>query len=63
MITKIRKYKNRYIAPIPKQLQKEYDLKPGDELDLDFAALNNFGNAAKPKLRITINKIIKQKAS
>ena len=36
MITKIKKYGNKFIAPIPNELKDEYSLKEGDYLDLDF---------------------------
>ena len=56
MISKIKKFKNKYIALIPKKLQNEYGLKTGDELDLTYK-INREG--PEPRLRIIINRTIK----
>jgi len=59
MVTKIKKYGNKYIAPIPNKLQNEHCLKEGDYLDLDFVDINQ-KNSNKPKLEIIIKRILKK---
>lgn len=58
MVTKIKKYRNKFIAPIPNDLKEEYSLRQGDYLDLDFLP---FGTKnGKLGLKIVIKGILKK---
>jgi len=56
-VTKVKKYKNKYFAIIPKAIEKEYNLKAGDMVDVKFKAVKSFDSNYKVSLRASIKKI------
>lgn len=55
MIGKIEKYKNEYVAIIPKIIKKQLGIKVGDKVNVSYMSPDQ--SEPKVKLRILISKI------